>query len=309
MEDARAELISALERYLAIYKPAQTSTPNDAEDTDQRSIDWFQRALIPIISLLAEIATDAAKTRHCSQAVNHSAQNSQQSVEMLLHRMQTDERPDPRVFDYNFDLEHLGAIAVGTDSERVLTVASEILGRRLLAVPQANEILWAWLSGRTACAATEVERAIKRAKGCGTMIAIGEPAHGIEGFHSTHRQAQAALEIAQCKHQPVTLFADVVVEIACLRDTSTARSLESLYIAPLRRGRDGGSSTLMTLRAYLNCDCNATSTASLLKIDRRTVEYRVRAAERRLGRPLMHHRTEIDIALRLHALHATRPLD
>ena len=76
--------------------------------------------------------------------------------------------------------------------------------RRLLSVKQGEQSVWAWLYGSERFAAEEIALAIMGVVGGvegstlpkGVVLALGEPAQGVEGWRLTHRQAQAALVVA-----------------------------------------------------------------------------------------------------------------
>jgi DNA-binding PucR family transcriptional regulator len=74
-----------------------------------------------------------------------------------------------------------------------------------------------------------------------------------------------------------------------------------LFLDPLAVGHDGRS-LVETLRAYLASGMNASAAAAALGISRRTVTSRLRASEKRLGRPIASSCAEIEVSLRLEEL-------
>jgi DNA-binding PucR family transcriptional regulator len=110
---------------------------------------------------------------------------------------------------------------------------------------------------------------------------------------------QAALAVAMCRPQPLTRYGDVALLAGALRDEMLARALIEVYIAPLRDSRGGGAILRQTLRAYVAAGFSISSTAAALGVVRKTVESRLRAVEKCLGRSLHPCPTELEIALQL----------
>ncbi|HEY4778047.1 MAG TPA: helix-turn-helix domain-containing protein, partial [Solirubrobacterales bacterium] len=131
------------------------------------------------------------------------------------------------------------------------------------------------------------------------FVTVGEPGEGPSGWRFSHRQAKAALPIAERRGQAVLRYADVALLASILRDDLVATSLHQLYLEPLERARDGGRVGRETLRAYFASGRNISSTAAALGVDRRTVTNRIRAIEDLFGRPLGDFATELETALRL----------
>jgi DNA-binding PucR family transcriptional regulator len=84
-----------------------------------------------------------------------------------------------------------------------------------------------------------------------------------------------------------------------LQDDLLAASLDQLYLAPLRAERDGGEAAKETLRAYFAASGNASSAASALGVNRRTVAARIASIEEKIGRTVDSVSAEIETALRL----------
>jgi DNA-binding PucR family transcriptional regulator len=131
------------------------------------------------------------------------------------------------------------------------------------------------------------------------FVTVGEPGEGLSGWRLSHRQAKAALPIAERRGQAILRYADVALLASILRDDLVATSLHQLYLAPLERARDGGKVARETLRAYFAAEQNISSTAAALGVDRRTVTNRIRSIEELLGHPLQASATDLEIALRL----------
>jgi hypothetical protein len=220
---------------------------------------------------------------------------------ILVRRLLAGGAVDATYLGYQPDGWHLGMIATGAEASEGIKWLGRLLDRKVLCEGRSEDSVWGWLGGARRLASIEIAKLWPVTANSDVWLAIGEPAQGITGFAKTHRQAQAAFGVALRRPNLVTLFSDVALEAAVLRDELMASSLEELYLVPLRR--NGGDGTLDdTLRAYFACGCRASSAASVLGVNRRTVERRIRTVESRLGRPLSTCRTEMEVALRLDEL-------
>ena len=106
----------------------------------------------------------------------------------------------------------------------------------------------------------------------------------------------------------VTEYADVALEALVLRDSQALRDFVHREIGPLN-GTDQRSTVLReTLRAYFATGQNGASTAHVLGIHERTVAYRLRSIEERLGTTVQKRRDELSAALRFRALLQVEPV-
>jgi hypothetical protein len=201
--------------------------------------------------------------------------------------------------DYDLDGHHVGLMARGEDAHLAMRELARRLDRRLLADRRGEPPVWAcWLGGRHPLGAEDVVRALADIRSA-PIVAVGEPGEGITDWRLTHRQAKAALPIAERRGQAILRYADVAVLASILRDDLGTTSLRKLYLEPLERTRDGGKAGRETLRAYFATERNISSTAAALGVDRRTVTNRIRAVEELFGRPLGEFATDLETALRL----------
>jgi hypothetical protein len=205
---------------------------------------------------------------------------------------------------YDLDRWHLGVVAAGAGAMGVVQGLAAGVDRRLLSVSHGEGAVWAWLGGRGSLAVTDVERVLAGEGPAGLLLAIGEPAQGIDGWRLTHRQAQAALLVALRRSKPrrLTRYADVALLALALRDEPQAKSLIEVFLSPLDSRRADGTVLRETLRAYFAAGRNASSAAAALGVARHTVENRLRAVEQSVGRSLQTCLAELEVALRLEEL-------
>jgi len=202
---------------------------------------------------------------------------------------------------YRFDdAWHVGVIATGPSARAAVEALKA--DRQLLPVSSSEETVLAWLGGQRRLAHADMERIRFDGEPAGVSLALGEPAKGIRGWRETHEQAQEALQVALFGRQQRARFADIAVLTPWVQHPDRARSFVALYLSPLECHKDRGAASLHTLGAYLEAGWNASSAARALKIDRRTLTYRIATIEECLGYKLDTRKAELEIAVRLHAL-------
>ncbi len=200
---------------------------------------------------------------------------------------------------YRFDAWHIGVITIGASARAALEDLKA--DHQLLPVFHGEETAWAWLGWQRPPVNTDMDR-IRLDREPDVLLAVGEPARGIEGWRQTHQQAQEALHVALLASQPRTRYADIALLTPWLRDPAQGRALVDLYLSPLNSQKDGGVLLRQTLQVYLRGDRNASSAARQLGIDRRTLTHRLHTIEACLGYKLDGRNAELEVALRLHDL-------
>lgn len=235
-------------------------------------------------------------SREAKSWPSSSAERRRECVKSLL----AGELVDHSQLGYDLDAFHLGVMAKGQGSPEVMRALAARIDRRLLAVCREEEQVWAcWLGGREPVGAELAVQALAEIPHDEVCVTIGEPAAGIGGWRLSHRQAKAALPIAERRELPALRYADVALLASMLRDDLVTTSLRQLYLEPLEAGRDGGEVARETLRAYFGAERNVSSTAAVLGVDRRTVSNRIKAIEEIFDRPLRDIATDLETALRL----------
>jgi len=240
-----------------------------------------------------------AVTDEYSREVERAGRSPERRRAELALRFLAGQHADLAELGYEFDAWHIGVIATGKKGASAVKDLATKLDRELLLVPRAEGTVWAWLGGRRRLAGSDIERLLPPTWPSEVSLAIGEPGKGVDGWRLTHGQAQAALRVALRRPQVLTRYVDVALVAAALDDEVLARSLLEIYLAPV--GGDG-SDLRTTLHAYFAADRSASSAARSLGVVRQTVENRLHAAERAIGRPLHTCLSDLDVALRLDGL-------
>jgi hypothetical protein len=242
-----------------------------------------------VVAVSGEYAREAEAEPHSSERRRYA----------LLRRLLAGERLDASELGYEFDGQHLAIVASGATAAQSLAAIGERLDRRLLIVEPDDQSAWAWLGGRRSFECEELGFIASYPWPEGSALACGEPGRGLGGWRLSHRQAAAALPVAQRGAATVVRYAEVALLAAALQDDLLATSLRHGYLAPLESERDGGKAAKQTLRAYLDAAGNVSSAAAALGVNRHTVSRRLGAIEERYGRPLDSTSAEIEVALRL----------
>lgn len=244
--------------------------------------------------LLAAVSAEHA--REGASRPTNPVERRRECVKALL----AGELVDRTGLGYDLDAHHVALMAKGETAREPVGELAQRLGLRLLAVCREEEAMWAcWLGGRRPLSSERVLRELGQISPEGPLITVGEPAEGLSGWRFSHRQAKAAIPIAERLGRSPLRYADVVLLASIVRDDLLTVSLQRLYLAPLERSRDRGKVARETLRAYFEAERNVSSTAAALGVDRRTVTNRIRAIEDLLGRPVRSCATDLETALRL----------
>jgi len=244
----------------------------------------------------------ASVSQTYSEEREHWFRSSEHRRVEHVKRLLAGETGDAGELAYDLDVWHLAIVATGPQPSDAIRGLAEGMDRRLLVVEPEERTAWGWLGGRRSLVEEEIELCVAHPRPAETTIAIGEPGRAAEGWRLTHHQAGAALRVAQRRRERIARYADVATLATMLQDHVLLDSLQSLYLARIDTGRGDGAVARETLRAYFAADCNISSAAAALGVNRHTVSSRLRAIEERLGRSLRSCRLEVDAALRLESL-------
>jgi hypothetical protein len=290
-------LDTVLRRYLAGHTLLDDFIVQEAEAAGSLGSTHLQDALRTEAAILDHLI-DAVAAEYRSEVEARSRSLHRRRAE-CVDRLLAGELADTSELSYDFDGWHIGAIVAGPRGEETLRNLTKSFDRRLLFVPRGEVVAWAWLGGRREVDPEELERLSASSWPVEVHVAIGEPARGLSGWRLSHRQAAAAMPIAQRSPGSPTRYADVALLASILQDEVFSHSLHQLYLAPLERERDGGAVLRQTLGAYFEAERNVSSAASALGVSRKTVTSRLHMAEDLIARPLHTFHAEFEAAVRL----------
>lgn len=196
---------------------------------------------------------------------------------------------------------HLDESVPDHDVQQILesgakAVSAGLGGGRPLTISSGARSAWCWTAlprPVAAVAAVECPRQVR--------VTVGNCHPGPAGFRLSHIEALTALSVSDARSGGVVYFEDV--EIACLttgmlppdaRTSFVLRELGALAASDetTERLRD-------TLRVYLRLGSDATAAGEALQLHPNTVRYRIRQAEKKVGRPLTQRRVQIELALEI----------
>ena len=132
------------------------------------------------------------------------------------------------------------------------------------------------------------------------MVAVGEPAQGIDGFRITHTQAvqtQAVALLGGAYAPQVTMFGQVGVAALLSADIEAARAWVSQVLGQLATDDDHCARLRETLRVFLATGGSYTASATQLAMHKNSVKYRVEKAGQERGRPIRDDRLDVELAL------------
>jgi hypothetical protein len=244
------------------------------------------------------MATIASEYMREAERIRRSP--AQRLGERVRHLLAGEADSDPGVA-YELDSWHVGMIAIGARAEAAITALATTLKAEALLVPADDEgnSIWAWLGRRRRPSMSEVVSFWAEQD---VSVALGEPRSGIDGWRLTHREAQAARQVMLLGDGALVRSRDALVVAAVLQDDALAAGLIETYLAPLS-GRGAMEVVLReTLRAYFNAGQNAATAAAVLKVNRHTVERRIRGVEDKLGQQINSCRAQLEIALSIEEL-------
>ncbi len=299
---------TVLRRYLAGHEHLSELIAEAADADGRAGREQVLRQLRTRQATLVGELTEAIEREYEREHERLACTPEQRRWEIVRRLLagETLDAADTAALGYQLDGRwHVGVVLSGDHAEEAIQALKLKLGRRLLWARCEPGMVWAWLGGdQRKPAAPEIERLATAHQETPVTVAIGEPGRGLEGWRLTHHQAREAVALATRTPSHVGRYGDAPLLVAALNNDTLAQSL-AVFLARLDC-LGNGTKLRRTLRAYLDLQCNATSTAALLKIGRHTTETHIRTAEELLGRTLSSCLPQLHTALALDELeHAT----
>jgi hypothetical protein len=237
-----------------------------------------------------------------TEEIDRQRQTQQGHNRMLVTRLLTGETGiEGTDVDYDLHGHHLGVIATGKNVSAALALLAAGLDCQLLADEREQGMVWAWLGRKTCIAIDDVARCLKQGAYADVRLTVGRSEEGISGIRLTHKQAQAALRVAQLQPRRLTCYADVEPLGFILQDDDLAQSLITTYIEPIVQHRDGPV-LLNTLQTFFANAQNRVKTAKALPGDRHTVTSHLKRIEELLGCTLCADQAKVELALKVYEL-------
>jgi hypothetical protein len=193
------------------------------------------------------------------------------------------------------------AEALAALEEAVRELVGAVDGRRALTVAAGSRALWAWIPIGRASAANAPGAMSGASLPEYVRAAAGRPAPGIDGFRTSHDDAQLVRRLMPVAQRSAQLVNLDEVELACLisSEPEAMRRLVAHALGELAHHDPNLARLRETARIYLACGANAREAADRLNMHKNTVHYRLARIEELLGHPIGERRLELEVALML----------
>lgn len=226
----------------------------------------------------------------------HQDRNKQrrQLVRDLLDGLPIDHARLP----YTLGVTHVAAIASSEDISRQVAHMAMTAGVSSLTVPGPSGTTWIWFGGNALEQPTCQQRLLESVPQ-GLEVAFGEPATGVEGFRISHMEARQACRMARKAHRPVVRYSEIALLSLATSDEPMALHFMRRELGCLALNEPRIKELRDTLKTYFACGHNASTTAAKMLLNDRTVAYRLRSIEQKLGHPVLERREELAVALQL----------
>ncbi|MGH3633268.1 PucR family transcriptional regulator [Mycobacterium sp.] len=178
-------------------------------------------------------------------------------------------------------------------------LATEVGSPGVLTVSAGPTTVYAWISCRNIPDVTALGSKTKVPDDL--ILTVGSPARGVDGFCSSHLEAQAAHRVARMFESPprITRYGEIA-PIAMLKEDPAALARFVAYELGGLTARDQGTAIIRdTLRVALEESLNASRTAARIFVHKNTVLYRLRRAEDLRRRPISDDRLGLELALQI----------
>jgi DNA-binding PucR family transcriptional regulator len=193
-----------------------------------------------------------------------------------------------------------GGHALFGEMEQVAAAVAESLGARSALTVAQGRHLACWAGRHEPQHLGDLR--VPRGAGKGISVAAGTPAHGVEGFVLSHREALLARRVAQLRgdtRSARVVFPDLALEALLTDDVEAARRFAARELGPLAAEDDATVRLASTLAVFLDEGASFVGAARRLGVHTNTVTYRVHRAEELLGHPVSERQLELRVALRL----------
>ncbi|MGW4479928.1 PucR family transcriptional regulator [Rhodococcus triatomae] len=287
---------------LRTCRAGQNATVRGLMDAlERRTTDVPPQLLLHVASFTADWAGSTAETLSATFGRGDGgggfAARRERAVRTVLGGGPLDAAQIESRLGYRLGGVHHGFVVWRGDGDRDLVALARALAGAdvpVLAVEAAGGTVWGWIG----CGSPDHGGCLARVDldGTGSMVALGPPLPGIDGFRSSHRQAVAAQSVAirAGMRERVVDFRDVEIEYLCSRDVPSMTDFVARELGAL-----GDDPKLVdTLGAYLTSGCSVEAAARRLRVHRNTVRYRLEHVEQALGHPVEHRRLELELAIR-----------
>lgn len=313
------------------------ATTDDADHLAEAMV-FFNQWLFAWIETLERQLTDVYM-REREQWVRGAAAMRAAEVRALLSGARVEVAEVSKRLGYELDRWHVGYVvwsdgvdegpgagqAIYGEMERVAAAVAESLGtRRALTVPEGRHLA-CWVGRREPLELAD----LRVPAGATVSVAAGSPAHGVDGFVQSHREALVARRVADLAvtrpaFAPYTgvnagrvtdpalevgseaeprgvcvAYPEIALDALLTADAEAARRFAERELGALAAKDESSRRLAGTLGVFLEEGSSFVRAARRLGVHTNTVTYRVHRAEELLGHPVSERQIELRVALRL----------
>ncbi|TQK70393.1 CdaR family transcriptional regulator [Nocardioides sp. SLBN-35] len=302
------ELVFAECQRMDAPAPARAAAYEKVVEVTFDYIDWISQRVITVYE----------EERERWLAERNSARSGR--VDELIAGTVTDVDAAEKVLGHRLRVNHLGAVLwvheTGAQQDQLtrFTRAAAAIAEQLdargapLLVPHDRATAWAWFAvpDDPDGAVPDLGALASRLAAVGEppvpRLALGRPAHGVDGFRRTHLEALRAQQVATVGDDPrrsVTSFDEPGLKVASLltHDLDTTRTWVHETLGDLARDDEQHERLRHTLLLFFQHDSSYTATAEAMLMHKNSVKYRIASAAKALGRPIGSDRQAIELAL------------
>ncbi|WP_026911115.1 PucR family transcriptional regulator [Patulibacter minatonensis] len=248
---------------------------------------------------------DTASERHVTddRARLQGARPAVSPAELVSRMLDGGEEPTTAQLGYELRVHHVAVVVtpLGGDAlpRRAMEAVLAHAGGRPLVVPAGDGGWWAWVGAHDDA---DLEALAGRMAGTPSprvLVGIGDPGFGPEGLRRSHAEALEVVRLLRHAHPPragAVRHRDVAHAALLASDPARARGFARHQLAGLATDDETTAMLRDTVRTLFAAN-SPTAAARELGVHHKTISYRVRQAERLLGRPLAPNRRDIEAAL------------
>jgi hypothetical protein len=209
--------------------------------------------------------------------------------------------------EYEVSLWHVAVLLPRVNDSAIASLATELrrrCGVRALTFELSTDSTVVWFGRTTGWPFDALADLDDTLRGLDFPTCRSDPASGLAGLRTTFAQARQVSAVRrrwQTNPSGLLTYSDVRLEALLSKDPDAATSFVREELGPLTSPNAEATRLRATLAAWLDTGSHV-SAAESLGVHEHTVRNRMRRIEQLLGRPVRDRRTEIQVALRLHAL-------
>jgi DNA-binding PucR family transcriptional regulator len=235
-----------------------------------------------------------------------------EGVAEILAGRSVEQETASRALGYDLRRWHIGLVLWSSDEaeQRMMELQSAAadLSERLagpgrpLILSSTGSTLWAWAGARERPEPGFIDDVLAQSRRNDIRVAVGEPAHGLDGFRRTHESAVLTRRVMRLTSRPASVpqrFRSLSLLSLLSADAEQMRRFVADELGELDADDETTVRLRATLQIYYEERTSAVKTGRRLGIHTNTVNYRIRHCAELIGHPVRERRAEIETALLL----------